>query len=74
MQLENAVSVDHGLVYMAGSEKEALVFPRRVKDHSKTFAALKTCDGKFFTKPVGQEFDNLDPALHRYMKSNDRGV
>jgi hypothetical protein len=38
---------------MPGREKEALIFPNKVKDYSKTFALQKTCDGSFFTKPVG---------------------
>jgi hypothetical protein len=38
---------------MPGREKEALIFPKKVKDYSKTFALQKTCDGSFFSKPVG---------------------
>ena len=53
LQVENAVSYDNGIAYMPGREKEALIFPKKVKDYSKTFALQKTCDGSFFSKPVG---------------------
>jgi len=36
---------------MPGRDKEALLFPKKVKDYTKLFGLQKTCDGNFFTKP-----------------------
>lgn len=59
---------------MPGRDKEALLFPQRVKDWSKTFQLQKTCDGSYFSKPVGQEFDKFDDVMVKYMRTQDRGL
>lgn len=53
LQTENVVSCDNGVPYMAGRDRESLIFPNRIKDYSKKFGLQKTCDGNFFNKPVG---------------------
>jgi hypothetical protein len=53
LEVGNVTSIDHGVPYIPGRDKEALLFPKKVKDYRKVFALQKTCDGNFFTKPVG---------------------
>jgi len=46
-------SNDNQLPYLEGCTREALLFPARVKDKSRRFSEIKTCEGSYFTKPVG---------------------
>lgn len=52
-QQEGVESIDHGLPYLPGRDKESLLFPNKVKDYSKRFNLQKTCDGAYFTEQVG---------------------
>ena len=74
LQTENLTSFDNGLPYLDGRDKESLLFPNKVKDYSKTFGLQKTCDGNFFTKPIGQEIDRYDEVMVKFMKTQDRGL
>lgn len=77
LQIENAVSIDNGLPYLPAREKDALMFPKRTTDFSKLFTPTRTSDcGDYFTKPapVGQEFDQYDEVLRKYMTSRERGI
>jgi hypothetical protein len=50
LAVEPVTSIDHGIPYINGGEKEALLFPKKVKDYTKIFGLQKTCDGGFFTE------------------------
>lgn len=67
LQVENVTSIDNGISYIPGRDKEALLFPKKVKDYSKTFGLQKTCDGNYFTEQVAQQFDTYDEVLRKYM-------
>lgn len=69
LEQEPMTSFDKEQPYMPGRDKEALLFPQRVKDWSKTFQLQKTCDGSYFSKPVGQEFDKFDDVMVKYMRT-----
>ena len=73
LAVEPVTSVDHGIPYINGGEREALLFPKKVKDFSKKFGLQKTCDGNFFNEQVGQQFDTYDEVLKKYMTTYDRG-
>ena len=53
LQVGYVASNDNKLPYLDGRVREALIFPSKVKDNSETFALQKTCDGSYFTTPVG---------------------
>ena len=53
LAVEPVTSIDHEIPYVNGREREALLFPKKVKDYSKIFGLQKTCDGNFFTEQVG---------------------
>lgn len=53
IQTGQVVSFNNGQEYIAGRDKEALLFPNKVRDYSKQFHPSKTCDGSYFTTPVG---------------------
>ena len=74
LAVEPVTSIDHGIAYINGGEKEALLFPKKVKDYSKVFGLQKTCDGGFFTEQVGQQFDTYDEVMKKYMTTQDRGL
>lgn len=68
IQLEYVTSNDNAQNYLDGRSREALIFPSRVKDYSRRFSQIKTGDGKYFTTPVGQEFDIYDEVMLHYMR------
>ena len=37
LAVEPVTSIDHGIAYINGGEREALLFPKKVKDFSKKF-------------------------------------
>jgi hypothetical protein len=74
LQKEPMTSFEKGLPYTEGREKESLLFPTRAKDYSKLFGLQKTCDGNFFSKPVGREIDQFDEVMQKYLTSTDRGL
>lgn len=75
LQTENVTSIDHEIPYIPGRDKEAMLFPSRNTDWSKKFATIGTNDrGNYFGKPVGQEFDQYDPIMKKYMTSRERGL
>lgn len=75
LQIENVTPIDSGLPYISAREKEALTLPRRSSDYSRLFAPHRTSDrGNYFQKPVGQEFDQFDEVLKKYMTSPERGL
>ena len=75
LQIENVTPIDSGLPYIPAREKDALMFPKRTNDYTKLFATLDTSEGgKYFKQPVGQECDQYDEVLKKYMKNPERGV
>jgi hypothetical protein len=50
-------SVDNGARYLDGYERATLLFPAKANDYTKLFAMNKTCDGSYFSKPIGREID-----------------
>ena len=74
LQVEPVTSNDNGQKYIDGRDRQALMFPDKVKDNSKTFALQKTCDGSYFTTPVAQQFDKYDLVLQKYMRNPERGI
>ena len=69
IHLEYIKSYDNKIPYTEGRAREALIFPKKVKDYTKEWDLAKTCDGNFFQTPVGQEFDKYDDVLMKFMKS-----
>jgi hypothetical protein len=63
IQTEYVTSNDNALAYLDGRQREALMFPNRVKDHSNQMTQIKLCDGQYFSKTVGQEFDKYDTVM-----------
>lgn len=45
-------SYDNKLPYLDGRTREALIFPKKVKDSTKLFGLNKTCDGSAFNRDV----------------------
>lgn len=74
LQTEYVKDIQNKLPYIEGRTKEALMFPDKVKDNTKLFGLQKTCDGSYFTQPVGQETDLYDEVLLKYMRTQERGV
>ena len=74
IHVEYIKSYDNKIPYTEGRAREALIFPKKVKDYTKEWDLAKTCDGNFFQTPVGQEFDKYDDVLMKFMKSQDRGL
>lgn len=35
---------------------------------------IKLCDGQYFSKTVGQEFDKYDEVMQEYMRNPNRGI
>lgn len=67
-------SLDKGTSYTEGRHREKLLWPEKVTDYSKVFGLQKTCDGSFFSKPVGREIDQFDEVMAKYMNTRERGV
>ena len=63
IQTEYVTSNDNALAYLDGRQREALMFPNRVKDYSSQMTQIKLCDGQYFSKTVGQEFDKYDTVM-----------
>jgi len=66
--------IDHDTRYKDNREKEALLYPSRVKDYSKVLKLNKTCDGAAFKKEAGREVDKFDEILGQYYTTRERGV
>ena len=64
--------MDNKTVYMPGREKEKLCFPDKVFERTKKFK-LNPAFGSYLSRPVGQEFDNYDEVMLRYMRKLERG-
>lgn len=54
-----------------GREREALIFPNRIKDKTVKTNYVKTFGG-YFSKLYGREIDQFDPELQSYYNKPDR--
>jgi len=66
-------NLDDGVAYMSHREKEALMFPDKVKEKKK-FNLVDTKMTGYIGKPVGQEMDTYDQTMLKYIKSRERGA
>ena len=57
---------------MDGRDKEALLFPQRIKDNTRKWELTKH-DLKYFAIPVGREIDQFDELRQKYYSSTKRG-
>jgi hypothetical protein len=69
-----AVAIDNETTFKDHREREALLFPSRVKDYTKVMKLSKTCDGTEFKKEAGREVDKFDEILANYYTTRERGV
>ena len=54
-------------------DREALIFPDRIKDNSKTWK-LTQSECNFFKKEPGREIDEYDPVRSIYFLSTKKGL
>ena len=74
LQVEPMTSLDKGTLYMEGFTRDRLLWPEKVTNYSKVFGLQKTCDGSYFSKPIGREIDQFDEVMAKYMSTRERGV
>ena len=66
-------ALDDGVPFLSHREKEALMFPDKVKEKKK-FNLVDTKQTGYISKPVGQEFDTYDQTMLKYIMSRERGA